>query len=116
VTAALFVDAARLPWRDTPCPGVRWKKLHFDAASGESAVLLEFDPGASYDAHRHPLGEQYLVLEGELEDGGQNYGPMTYVRHAPGSIHRPRSPSGALVFVTLPRPIETLGEDGDEAG
>lgn len=106
--ASLFVDGGSLEWRPTPCAGVRWKKLYFDAASGESAVLLEFAPGAAYDAHRHPGGETYLVLAGELEDGGRRYGALTYVRHAAGSAHRPSSPTGALVFVTLPRPIETL--------
>ncbi len=103
-----IANANELPWRDTPCPGVRWKKLFFDPASGESAVLLEFAPGAVYDAHRHPQGEQYLVLSGELEDGGKRYGALTYVRHAPGSAHRPSSPTGAVVFVTLARPIEPL--------
>jgi anti-sigma factor ChrR (cupin superfamily) len=108
VSANSFVDANALEWRDTPCAGVRWKKLHFDSATGESAVLLRFEPGASYDAHRHPRGEQYLVLEGELDDGGRRYGPMTYVHHAPGSAHRPTSPTGALVFVVLAAPIEPL--------
>lgn len=105
---SVFVEGNALAWRPTPCAGVQWKKLFFDAASGESAVLLRFEAGATYESHRHPGGEQYLVLEGELEDGGQRYGPLTYVRHAPGSVHRPHSPSGALVFVTLARPIEPL--------
>ncbi len=108
MSASSFVDAHALAWRDTPCAGVQWKKLFFDAASGESAVLLKFAPGATYDTHRHPAGEQYLVLEGELEDGGVRYGALTYVRHAPGSAHRPSSPSGAIVFVVLKKPIETL--------
>ena len=105
---SLFAAASSLPWRPTPCAGVQWKKLYFDAESGESAVLLLFEAGATYDAHRHPEGERYLVLEGELEDGGRRYGPLTYVRHAPGSAHRPHSPTGALVFVSLPKPIEPL--------
>jgi anti-sigma factor ChrR (cupin superfamily) len=108
MSESLFVDGARMEWRATPCKGVRWRKLYFDPASGESAVLLQFDPGAVYDSHRHPQGEQYLVLEGDLEDGGRQYGPLTYVRHAPGSVHRPRSRGGALVFVTLQQPIETF--------
>jgi len=108
MSASSFVDAVALPWRDTPCQGVRWKKLFFDVATGESAVLLQFSPGATYDAHRHPAGEQYLVLDGELEDGGQRYGPMTYVRHAPGSAHRPCSPSGCVLFVVLREPIAPL--------
>jgi anti-sigma factor ChrR (cupin superfamily) len=101
-----FGDA--LPWRDTPHAGVQWKKLHFDADSGESAVLLRFEPGARYGTHRHPAGEQYLVLEGSLEDGGASYGAGSYVRHAPNSVHQPSSREGCLLFVVLPRPIESV--------
>ena len=109
VDRSLFVDVEALSWRDTPCAGVRWKKLFFDSASGESAVLIQFAPGASYDAHRHPLGEQYLVLSGSLEDGGKSYGPMTYVRHESGSAHKPASKSGCVLFVVLRAPIERVG-------
>jgi anti-sigma factor ChrR (cupin superfamily) len=101
---------AHLPWRDTPHAGVQWKKLFFDPASGESAVLLRFEPGASYGAHRHPAGEQYLVLEGSLEDGAASYAKGAYVRHAPGSAHRPSSREGCVLFVALPAPIEIVGE------
>ena len=101
-----YVDVESLPWRPTPCAGVSWKKLRFDPTTSESAVLLKFEPGATYDAHRHPLGEQYLVLEGSLEDGGKSYGAMTYVHHAPGSAHRPSSKNGCVLFVVLPRAIE----------
>ncbi len=108
MSSSLYVDGEALPWRDSPYPGVAWKKLHYDADTGESAVLLRFDPGASYGAHRHPEGEDYLVLEGSLEDGGTTYGAGTYVRHGPGSAHRPRSRQGCLLFVRLARPIEVL--------
>jgi anti-sigma factor ChrR (cupin superfamily) len=108
MSASTVADGAALPWRDTPCRGVQWKKLYYDAASGESAVLLRFQAGATYDAHLHPRGEQYLVLEGELEDGGKRYGQLTYVRHEPGSAHRPHSPTGCLLFVLLSEPIETF--------
>lgn len=102
----LFVGSAALPWRDTPCLGVQWKKLRFDPASGQSAVLLRFAPGARYDAHRHPQGEQYLVLEGTLQDGAGEWGPGSYVWHPPGSAHAPSSRDGCVVFVVLPAPIE----------
>jgi anti-sigma factor ChrR (cupin superfamily) len=103
-----FVDAADLDWRPTPYAGVQWKKLRFDAATQQSAVLIRFEPGSVYGAHRHPGGEEYLVLEGELEDGGKRYGTGTYVHHPPGSAHRPRSSEGCLIYVTLPEPIENL--------
>lgn len=107
---SLYVDSHAEPWRPTPCEGVAWKKLRHDPRTGESAVLLRFEPGAAYAAHRHPAGEQYLVLEGELVDGGRRWGPGAYVHHPPGSAHAPRSEGGALVYVTLPAPIEVLGE------
>jgi anti-sigma factor ChrR (cupin superfamily) len=102
------IDGAALPWRDTPYRGVQWKKLYFDPESGDSAVLLRFAAGASYATHRHPQGEEYLVMEGSLQDGGATYGAGTWVRHPPGSIHRPASPAGCLLFVRLPRPIEIV--------
>jgi anti-sigma factor ChrR (cupin superfamily) len=106
---SLHVPLDDTPWRPTPHQGVEWKKLRHDPRSGESAVLLRFRPGASYGSHRHPGGEQYLVLEGSLEDGGEHYGAGTYVHHPPGSVHRPSSAEGCLLFVTLPRPIEPVG-------
>ena len=113
---SLYVDTAALPWRETPYPGVQWKKLWFEPASGRSAVLLKFEPGAAYGAHRHPDGEEYLVLEGSLEEGGKTWGPGTYVRHAAGSIHRPRSKQGCLLYVALPRPIEELDPRDRDSG
>ncbi len=106
--ASSFLDSSALPWRETHYPGVRWKKLHFDPGTGRSAVLLEFAPGAAYGAHRHPRGEQYLVLEGALEDAGKSYAKGTYVNHPPGSAHAPSSRSGAILFVILEAPIESV--------
>ena len=106
--ASVVVDADGLPWRPTPFTGVSWKKLRFDKGTGGSAVLLRFDAGARYGSHRHPGGEQYLVLDGTLDDGAQSYGKGAYVFHPPGSVHRPGSSTGCLLFVTLPVPIELL--------
>jgi len=103
-----YTDTANLPWRPTPAPGVSWKKLRFDPETGESSVLLRFEPGASYATHRHPRGEQYLVLAGSLEDGGRTWGEGSHVWHPPGSVHRPHSREGCLLFVTLPTPIEVV--------
>jgi len=105
---SVYVGSEELHWRESPYAGVRWKKLHYDPASGRSAVLLRFEPGAAYGRHRHPAGEEYLVLEGSLEEGGRSYGRGTYVRHPPGSVHRPSSREGCLLFGTLAEPIEDL--------
>ena len=107
---SVFIDPAGLPWRETPYEGVVFRKLGYDEETGRSAVLVRFDPGTKYGAHRHPGGEEYLVLEGSLEDGGETRGPGTYIYHPPGSAHRPSSKEGCLLFISLPKPIEILGE------
>lgn len=105
---SLIVESDKIPWRDSPHAGVQWKKLSFDRETGESVVLLRFDPGASYGAHRHPAGERYFVLEGSLTDGGRRYGAGTYVHHDKGSVHQPTSPEGCQILVWLDQPIEEL--------
>jgi anti-sigma factor ChrR (cupin superfamily) len=106
---ASILDTATLPWRDfQDAPGVRYKVLrHHDARRGIT-LLLQFDPGARYPAHRHPAGEDYYVLDGTLEEGGHEYGPHTFVHHPAGSAHSPRSRDGCTILVVLPEHIERL--------
>jgi len=108
VSESLVLAGASLPWRATPFEGVRWKKLYFEPDSGRSAVLLSFAPGATYGPHRHAGIEQYFVLEGSLEDGGASYGAGTFVHHPAGSVHRPSSKQGCMLYVTLDQPIELI--------
>lgn len=107
-TGSRYVTSESLAWRDSPSDGVSWKKLSFDPGSGQSAVLLRFEPGAAYATHRHPAGERYFVLDGSLEEGGESYGKGTWVEHPPGSAHTPSSQEGCLLLVILERPIEEL--------
>ena len=109
---SLRVDGAELPWRETPYPGVRFKKLEFEPPAGRSTVLLRFAPGARYGAHAHPQGEQYFVLSGSVEDSGEVWTEGAYVHHASGSRHAPYSSQGCLLFVTMPAPIVLLDESG----
>ena len=108
---SIYIDTAAGEWRETPYVGVSWKKLLFDKETARSAVLVKFEPGAVYDVHRHPAGEEYLVLEGSLEDGGRTWGAGSYVYHPPGSAHRPASKEGCVLFISLPKPVEPLGDD-----
>ena len=104
-----ILAAASLPWRDFDgVPGVRYKVLRHHEERRGVTLLLQFDAGASYPAHRHPEGEEYYVLDGTLRDGGHEYGAHTFVYHAPGSVHRPTSRTGCTLLVTLPAHIEPV--------
>ena len=104
-----ILDTTALPWRAfDDAPGVRFKVLrHHDAHRGIT-LLLQFDAGAHYPAHRHPEGEDYYVLDGTLQDGAHTYGAHHFVHHPPGSVHRPSSPTGCTLLVTLPAHIEPV--------
>ena len=104
-----IVDTDRRDWRPFPeAPGVRYKVLRHHPDRRGITLLLQFDAGAAYPAHRHPEGEEYFVLEGTVQDGGRSYGAHTYVYHAPGSAHKPASGTGCTLLVTLPAAIERL--------
>jgi len=106
---ARIVDVQQMDWRAFDAvPGVHYKVMRHHPDRRGITLLLRFDPGASYPAHRHPEGEEYYVLEGSLEDAGKTYGPHTYVYHPPGSVHRPSSRSGCTLLIILPAHIEQL--------
>lgn len=53
-------------WRDF-LPGIQRKVLH--EQSGLMSYLLRFAPGAVLPAHRHPVDEECVVIEGRLRIG-----------------------------------------------
>lgn len=96
-------------WREFPDnPGVSYKTLR-KHENGGLTILLKFEPGARYHGHRHPGGEEYYVLEGELDDLGKGWPAGSYIWHPPGSAHRPSSRKGCVVLVMLPQGVELLG-------
>ncbi len=89
-------------WEASPQPGVERVKL--DRVGGEVAVatsLVRYAAGSAFPPHGHPLGEEYIVLEGEFADEHGRYPAGTYVRNPPGSHHTPFSEPGCLIFVKL---------------
>ena len=100
--------AGELEWREfKDAPGVSYKTLRKHAGGGLT-ILLKFEPGARYHTHRHPGGEEYFILEGELDDLGKTWPTGSYIYHPPKSTHRPSSKTGCVVLVVLPQAIELL--------
>ena len=75
---AIAADAGR--WQAL-LPGIQRKVLHEEA--GVMSYLLKFAPGAVLPAHRHPIDEECVVLEGTL-----SVGPLVL---GPGGFHRVRA-------------------------
>jgi quercetin dioxygenase-like cupin family protein len=80
-------------------PGIRIQPL---AEAGDfMSYLLQFAPGASLPAHRHPADEECIVLAGRLCIGTHTeVATGGYHRAHAGSLHPPISaPEGATVFL-----------------
>jgi anti-sigma factor ChrR (cupin superfamily) len=90
------------PWSPSSSNGVEQKILEQDGAEGARATsIVRYAPGASFPSHVHELGEEIFVLEGVLSDESGDYGPGSYIKNAPGSMHAPRSAKGCTLFVKL---------------
>lgn len=79
--------------------GVRIKVLRLQ---GEVlSYLLQLAPGATLPAHRHPLDEECVVLEGRLCIGTRlEIGPGSYHLAHAGALHAPIvTPTGATIFL-----------------
>ncbi len=90
--------------------GIGIKVLH--ERDGVMSYLLRLAPGARLPAHRHPIDEEGIVLEGTLLVGTRlEIGPGGYHRARQGALHAPIStPTGATVFLrgAVPSPEQLL--------
>ncbi len=102
VSLRCVVDSRALPWVDSPSPLVHRRLLERDGGEAARATsVVRYAAGARFDAHRHDLGEEILVLEGTLSDEFGSYGPGSYIKNPPGSAHAPFSEEGCTLFVKL---------------
>jgi anti-sigma factor ChrR (cupin superfamily) len=80
-------------------PGLAMKRLH--ESGGILSYLVRLAPGAVLAAHRHPVDEECVVLEGEMLIGAHRVGPGGFHLGRAGVLHdRIRcGEAGALVFL-----------------
>lgn len=98
----VVVDAAGMEWTSSPSGGVLRKPLaREEAERGHATSIVRYQPGARFQRHEHPLGEEILVLDGTFSDENGDYGPGHYLRNPPGSGHAPFSENGCTLFVKL---------------
>lgn len=94
----LTIDADEGEWQDL-FDGVGIKVLH--EQDGVMSYLLRLAPGARLPAHRHPIDEEGIVLEGTLRVGTRiEIGPGGYHRARQGALHATISTcTGATIFL-----------------
>lgn len=87
--------------------GVHIKLLH--EADGIMSYLLRLAPGASLPAHRHPVDEECVVLEGEVQIGSLRVAAGGFHLGRRGVLHdRLQSAEGALIYLRGATPQAAL--------
>jgi quercetin dioxygenase-like cupin family protein len=97
-------------WRGLKVPGVSVKALRRDPGTGGSTALVRLEPGARFPAHNHPAGEEVFVLEGDVQIGSHRLTTGDYLYTPPDGKHAASTQGGCIFLVTLPRPVEILGD------
>ncbi|MDH3692651.1 MAG: cupin domain-containing protein [Gammaproteobacteria bacterium] len=86
----------------TANPDIDWLPLSGNAEEGYESFLIRMKPGGSSTPHEHTGFEEFLVLEGEMEDcDGTVMKAGDFVSYQPGSKHFSKSPKGCLLLVVL---------------
>ena len=116
LTQSIAIDTNQMEWEESPSKGVWRKPLAREAAEhGHTTSVVRYDAGSSFSPHKHPLGEEILVLDGVFSDEHGDYPAGTYLRNPPGSSHSPRSEPGCVLLVKLdqfdPQDSTTLSID-----
>jgi hypothetical protein len=70
------------------------------AEVARATSIVRYAPGSSFPTHRHELGEEIFVLDGDFHDEAGSHGPGTFIRNPPGSSHAPGSVNGCTLFVS----------------
>ncbi|WP_052069154.1 cupin domain-containing protein [Streptacidiphilus albus] len=104
-------DLDFLPITSDGRTGVSIHRLYSTEETGEggpAAGIVRYEPGAGAVPHRHEGYEIIYVFEGQLETDGGVHPAGSLLVMEPGSVHAPRSASGAVLLVVWEKPVATL--------
>lgn len=91
------VAAGSVAWQPF-LPGIERQVLHEN--SGVMCYLLRFAPGAVLPAHRHPVDEECVVLEGSLRIGALVLAAGSFQKVRSNTLHADTtSDHGAVIYL-----------------
>jgi anti-sigma factor ChrR (cupin superfamily) len=106
----VVIDTRTSAWQPGLVEGLAVMPLH--AFGSEHVALVRWAPGTTFAAHRHPGGEEILVLSGVFQDEHGTYASGSWLRNPPGSLHQPWSEAGCTIWVKTGHLPMTVGPDG----
>lgn len=105
---SFLVETATSPWKPSKVPGVDYLVLNADPAEKFGTFLLRMAPNTKYPKHRHPGGEEVLLLKGDMMLGDRKMKPGDFVYSPPASIHTASTVAGCMFLTLIPKPVELI--------
>ena len=85
-----------------PDDGVMAHLINVDPSRGLVASIIHLKAGTTIPAHYHEgFAEAHYVLEGDLTNDGQDFGPGGFITHAAGVVHGPHSSRNGCRVLTI---------------
>jgi len=85
-----------------PDDGVMAHLINVDPSRGLVASIIHLKAGTTIPAHYHEgFAEAHYVLEGDLTNHGQDFGPGGFITHAAGVVHGPHSSRNGCRVLTI---------------
>ena len=101
-SSTLFIQRAHEgAWFEPGIPGVAFKKLYSDRATGYATMLVCMQPGTSYPVHRHAGYEECYMLEGEVSSGDLQLFAGDYQRMAGDTFHHALHTKTGCTFLVV---------------
>jgi len=98
----VMLRAGELDWVPSPVAGVDRRMLfRLGGEKARATSIVRYAPDSHFTGHRHPGGEEFVVLDGVFQDEHGSYPAGSYVRNPPGSGHSPGTDPGCVIFVKL---------------
>ncbi len=90
---------------------ILWHNISWSEEKQKGFFLVRFEPGSSSKPHEHLGMEEFVVLDGELEDcDGRTYRTGDCVSLSPGSRHYSHSKNGCTLAVFLRGGLRSVEE------
>ena len=109
-----LVETSSASWKPSKVPGVEYVALHTDPKEKEGTFLLKMAPGTSYPRHRHPGGEEILMLKGDMIVGDRKMKPGDFLYSPPSSVHDASTEKGCMFMTILPKAVEFVAASGTD--
>jgi len=101
-THYVAVHGRQLDWTPSPIPGVDWRILDkVGEGMARATLIVRHAPGTHASQRTLGGGEEFLVLDGVLQDERGDFPAGSYVRNPLPLSHTPSSGSGCTLFVKL---------------